>query len=166
MKRSCLFIIAPMLAFTFQCCKPQKNNPAVSEQPETLQTSSPSYAQELQMEKSIEPTITNEKSFEPNINTDMDTIRMYWVSFYSIGGGIDISKAEGFNALMQELEADGTVKVERVPWGREGEVDFCIDLLKLDSDRKQEIIRQIQLKLKDAKHVHQKLNGACKKRGR
>lgn len=155
-----------MLASSFQSCKPKKNAPAVSEKTEVRQSSSPSNPQELQMERPTELSNTNEKPAEPSKISAADTIRMYWVSFYSIGGGIDINKAESFNALMQELEADGTVKVERVPWGREGELDFCINFLKLSSERKQEIIQQIQSKLKDAKHVHQRLNGECKKRGR
>lgn len=155
-----------MLASSFQSCKPKKNAPAVSEKTEVRQSSSPSNPQELQMERPTELSNTNEKPAESNKISAADTIRMYWVSFYSIGGGIDINKAESFNALMQELEADGTVKVERVPWGREGELDFCINFLKLSSERKQEIIQQIQSKLKDAKHVHQRLNGECKKRGR
>lgn len=160
------FIIFLILTFTFQGCKPQKNNPVVAEQSETVKTSFQSNAQELIMEKPAEQSNMNEAISQPKTNTDMDTIQLYWVSFYSIGGGIEISKAESFNALMQELEADGTVKVERVPWGREGELDFCIDFLKLDSKRKEEIIQQIQSKLRGAKHVHQKLNGECKKRGR
>jgi hypothetical protein len=104
---------------------------------------------------------------KPATNEEIsDTLRRHWVSFYSIGGGIESQLAEQFNTLMQKMEAENRVKVERVPWGREGEVDFCIELLSKNAEQKREVLREIQEKLREAKRVHQKLNGECRRRGR
>jgi len=48
------------------------------------------------------------------------------VSFASIGAGIDDQTRAEFVALLERLGDD--VRYAEVPWGMEGEVDYCIDL--------------------------------------
>lgn len=111
-------------------------------------------------------TNNHTKPKSENRSESADTLKRHWVSFYSIGGGIESQLAEQFNGLLQKMETEGRVKVERVPWGREGEVDFCIELLANNPGQKREALREIQEKLKEAKRVHQKVNGECRRRGR
>ena len=56
------------------------------------------------------------------------------VSFISIGQGVDQKAIEQYNEFIAQFEKENNVKInlEKVPWGREGEVDYCIDLTGLD----------------------------------
>ena len=52
------------------------------------------------------------------------------VSFYSPGNGIDYKTANEFEDFLKSYVPK--VNYDIIHWGREGETDYCIDLLGLD----------------------------------
>ena len=93
-----------------------------------------------------------------------DTLVRYWVSFYSIGTGVDYASANSFFNWLDEEKGKGSIDFEKFRWGREGEVDACITLLQKTMDDKEAWISMAQARLAKAEHVHQKRNGICKTR--
>ena len=90
------------------------------------------------------------------------------VSFYSIGSGIDIAVAKEFDYLVkdfQEQYGDEFIS-EKVGWGREGEVDFCIQLDKLKSTVRESFKNRADTILKKAIRVHVSENAPCLHRRR
>jgi hypothetical protein len=88
------------------------------------------------------------------------------VSFYSIGAGIDAPIAQEFDYYVrdfQEQHAD-YFYAERVPWGREGEIDYCIQYPTLNKEKAQEFIRKTNEIISKSKMVHMTENGECKRR--
>lgn len=86
------------------------------------------------------------------------------LSFYSIGSGADWSIIAEFDRF---IERDTSIsarkaKVERVTWGREGEVDFCIDLTDLTDAEKKTFIEQSKEIANKAKYVHITENAPCR----
>ena len=69
-----------------------------------------------------------------NQNMKQNNIYSVVVSFISIGQGVDQKAIEQYNEFIAQFEKENKVKInlEKVPWGREGEVDYCIDLSGLD----------------------------------
>jgi hypothetical protein len=106
------FIIAVFLPFIFICCGTNpKNNVA-----------------------NLSTTTTDSGSVKPNnngnptvSNTKLDSNAI--VSFFSKGSGIDLSakeKTDVFLANFNKTNKTNLAAVER-RWGREGEVDYCIN---------------------------------------
>ncbi len=158
MKIHSIFLFA-LAVIGLNACKPKEKLTEESAAQGTVQTTTNSVSSPPSQKKEMNPKTAT--SQEPS-----DTLKRHWVSFYSIGGGIESQLADQFNSLLQKMEAENRVKVERVPWGREGEVDFCIELVSKNAELKRETLREIQEKLREAKRVHQKVNGECRRRGR
>lgn len=88
------------------------------------------------------------------------------VSFYSIGGGIDVKNAQSFDNFISEYKTQQgkSVAYERVPWGREGELDYCVSFSDLNSEETEQFIDASKAKIQDCKMVHFKINGECKRK--
>lgn len=86
------------------------------------------------------------------------------VSFYSIGAGINAPAHTALKNLITEFteERKLPVHVEKKPWGREGEVDYCIDLKDLTQKDRQEFINKAKQYLGSEKWVRIKENTACR----
>lgn len=48
------------------------------------------------------------------------------VTFFSKGGGIDREAKREFEELLASIQKDEKLKIEKVNWGREGEIDYVI----------------------------------------
>jgi len=80
----------------------------------------------------------------------------YLVSFYSPGDGIDHETASAFEAFLKEEISQKPEKLsfERVPWGREGELDFCIRIHSFNDQERSgfdQALRQVISKSKKVK---------------
>lgn len=86
------------------------------------------------------------------------------VSFYSIGTGINSQARNRFIEYISRYEKAKAVKLakEEVHWGREGEVDYCLQLKEIRPKERQKFILKIRSLLKNAKYVRIEENAPCK----
>jgi hypothetical protein len=101
----------------------------------------------------------DDKAFE-------DLPKRLLVSFYSIGGGIDLKNAQLFDNFMVAYKSSNgkSITYERVPWGREGELDYCIVFDGMSTSDIDEFIVSAKAKISDCKMVHFKLDEECKRK--
>ncbi len=90
------------------------------------------------------------------------------ISFYSIGSGRDVVAYQKFNAYMADYQKQKnlTIATEETPWGREGEVDYCMGLTELAEIEQREFITNLKSALTDAKWVHYFENAPCRNKRR
>lgn len=89
------------------------------------------------------------------------------VSFYSIGEGIDFIVYQEFELLIRQFEEDQKEKFifQRYPWGREGEIDFCIRLEKMSEEKQKSFIAEAGKITSRTKLVHVNHNAECRHKG-
>lgn len=87
------------------------------------------------------------------------------VSFFSVAYGIDHKAKAALDNLITEDTTTHKRKivVEKTPWGREGEVDYCIDLQYLEKKNQKEFINKTKALLSSSTLVHIKENEPCRK---
>ncbi len=86
----------------------------------------------------------------------------FTVSLYSIGTGIDqLAKNVVVNTIDKYTQKGYVISYSAVPWGREGEVDYCFELQKLDGKVYTSFFDEISALLKD-KQVHIKEKVPCR----
>ena len=88
------------------------------------------------------------------------------VMFYSIGEGVESEFVLAFEDSISAFSAriGKNIDYERTPWGREGEIDFCLQLNELSEVEKSLFISQTKSQLKKAKWVNVYENYPCKHR--
>lgn len=77
------------------------------------------------------------------------------LSFYSKGSGIDTQAKKDYFEYQEIFEKNNAIKLTttRNAWGREGEVDYKIDLTQLSAKQRKKFTSGLKNKLKD-KQVH------------
>lgn len=97
----------------------------------------------------------------PTTSNSGNTYR-FIVSFYSIGTGTNGAAIQQLDEFVKKYEAKNKVAVPYVPvrWGREGEVDYCFKLDKLNVQQQAAFITETKTLLKGAEHVNYKENAA------
>jgi hypothetical protein len=85
------------------------------------------------------------------------------VSFYSICCGIDHQAQENLDKFIKRYEKTKRKQLTKtaVPWGREGEVDYCLKLSELSPREQKRFIAKVRLLLKRSKLVHINEKVAC-----
>ncbi len=88
------------------------------------------------------------------------------VSFYSIGAGTEQKQIEKFeNFLTGYRQKTGkSISAEKTSWGREGELDFCLNLSEISSNDQLNFIRDAKEELKTARWVNFSENSPCRKK--
>ncbi len=81
------------------------------------------------------------------------------VSFYSKGEGIDYKSQLEYSSLLKKNESK--LNYEEVRWGREGEIDYCINLNNMSAQKKQEFISETRNLLSKSNLVHINENEQC-----
>lgn len=86
------------------------------------------------------------------------------VSFYSPGDGIDAAAVSKYDETIAKFEKENkvTISVEKAPWGREGEVDYCISLNDLSASKQKAFIDLTKQTLSTSTKVNILENCACK----
>jgi hypothetical protein len=74
------------------------------------------------------------------------------ISFYSIGGGINDKAVESLGEYLAQYKKD-KISIDTLPWGREGEVDYCLKFKDLTPEKKRSLIKGIRENLNKAEHV-------------
>ncbi|MBI4947812.1 MAG: hypothetical protein HY840_15590 [Bacteroidetes bacterium] len=81
------------------------------------------------------------------------------VSFYSTAGGID---PKAHNEFIKFLNAyPKKIAYTPTPWGREGEVDYCLKLSELSTRDQADFVKKINELLSNSKLVHITENAKC-----
>lgn len=86
------------------------------------------------------------------------------VSFYSPGDGIDAAAQAKYDEAIAQFEKDNKVKVtlDKAPWGREGEVDYCIRLDGFKASQQKSFIDMSKQLLSSSTKVNISENCDCK----
>ena len=121
----------------------------------TTPLSAETKADTLQIEDSTERT--------KNISSDSSTYR-FIVGFYSIGSGTETEQISKFKTFAGEYaqKIGKKISIEKFPWGREGEVDYCMHLENLSQDEQSDFISKTKDILKTAQWVHFFQNAECR----
>ena len=107
-----------------------------------------------------ENTYAREREEKPEEEKKEDrgdgAMRRVVVSFYSKGAGTDAAAINNFLDFVANFENHNQVKIspEKTPWGREGEVDYCMDLENMDSDMQAGFVVQMREILSQSQLVH------------
>lgn len=109
--------------------------------------------------KSNSKTVNNNSVTETQDTENFDLI----LSFISKASGIDYKLYEKANAIILEFNKKHNLEVdfEKVPWGREGEVDLCFKLKNLSTAQKNELISSFKTALGSTDMVHILYNQKC-----
>ena len=86
------------------------------------------------------------------------------VSFFSRGEGSDfkvIGEFENYLSEMKNKEGDQFI-FEAFPWGREGEMDYCIRLDALSEHEKNLFFKEAERIASSSKLVHLRRNAECR----
>ncbi len=88
---------------------------------------------------------------------DQNETKYLVITFKSIGSGID---RDSQTALDNYLEKKG-LEAEKYHWGREGEVDYCINLDTLSQDEKEKRLKEINEILQNGSWIDIKEDIIC-----
>lgn len=102
-------------------------------------------------------------SIQPSGSTQEKTYR-YIVSFYSVASGPDRDGMTAFEKWVEtySTEHKSTISVEKISWGREGEMDYCYTLDGLSKDDQAAFIIAAKGQLSNVKQVNTFENEPCK----
>jgi len=128
---------------------PSKEQPASETKPESPVSTEPGTDKD-----------SNEKSSQKAENELYRVV----VSFYSKGEGIDEKALINFSNFLQYFQEQYkiTIPFQKTPWGREGEVDYCVDLKNLDFEKQNLFLLQTREILIQSQLVHIVENAPCK----
>jgi hypothetical protein len=94
--------------------------------------------------------------------TTNNSDQYFTVSLYSPGDGIDQeAKRIVLNTVEVYTKKGYTISYTSVPWGKEGEVDYCFALQKLDTKVYQQFFNELSTLLKD-RRVHITEKATCR----
>ncbi len=85
------------------------------------------------------------------------------VSFISIGEGTDLNAKKMLDEHLVQWRNKSAREIhyEEVPWGREGEVDFCFPLIELNQSQQTQFISELKSKYNNNRLVELAENEAC-----
>jgi len=86
------------------------------------------------------------------------------VSFYSRGEGIDDVAVGAFKNFISDFQSNqpNTITVEETPWGREGEIDYCIQFTGNNAAFQTDFVATIKSLLIDCQLAHILENNICR----
>lgn len=100
---------------------------------------------------------------QPVAGDDIQPLNNLVVSFYSTGSGINYKAVLELEKFMSNYSESTKTPIhyKKIPWGREGEVDYCIELSAWDINAKAKFISQVKEKLSGVQ-VHINENYPCR----
>ena len=157
-----IYLITPIFLI-FSCKNAEKSTQASNPQIETspqVETPSKNSDTEKKDELKSKDSSTGQNEIPQPENYSLV------VSFYSIGSGIDRPIAQEFDYLVKDFQEQfgEDFIAERVSWGREGEVDYCIQLGKLKPTASASFKSRADIILSKTERVHSKENAPCIRR--
>ncbi len=152
------FAIVLIAVVTFSC-----KSKSVSTESDINNTNNTPKVVKIDEPKAI---VISDLKHEVQPNSETPELYSLIVSFYSIGAGIDVTIAREFDFYIrdfQEQHGDYFFS-ERVTWGREGEVDYCIQFPTLNKEKAREFMSKATEITAKSKMVHMNENAECKRR--
>jgi hypothetical protein len=115
--------------------------------------------------KANESINSKDENFATQPTYSEENIASLIVSFISIGSGIDSKSKRDFLEIVQQYTSDYPDKIEysEIFWGREGEVNYCLFLGKLNTYDQELIKNNIREMLSKSKLVRLIENAPCSK---
>lgn len=88
------------------------------------------------------------------------------IVFFSAASGIDHKASKSLEELIATYsqEAGINVNYEKIPWGREGETDYCLELTELSPEQQADFVSRTRKLLETAEHVNIRENAPCRHR--
>ncbi len=92
-----------------------------------------------------------------------DTYR-FIASFYSVAAGPEADQIQKFETFLADYsqKIGRHIEVKEVNWGREGEVDYCLQLSEIASFDQEKFIAEAKSALRNATRVNFSENAPCK----
>lgn len=108
-------------------------------------------------------TQTQAQASQPPAPAGPNTMFRLVVSFYSKGEGIDYKMRQKFEGFMADAQATRKLNLNplSVPWGREGEVDFCLMLNELTPRQQKDLVAEIKNMMEGHELVRVSENSRC-----
>jgi hypothetical protein len=131
--RQVLFFPLCLILLT-SACGPSRNT---SESANNAAVDSPAV-------NSVPPTTPDQP--KEQVSTDVNKLRAcrVMVTFISIGEGTDREAKGNLDRVTSPYLEKGKLEMETIPWGREGEVDYCFMLNNLSGAEQQKFISDLK----------------------
>ena len=153
-------IIFIMAIASFISCKSHKET-AEATPPAPVTNDAPKGNAIVTSDAKSETLITNPGDAK---QTSDDFVYRLIVSFISIGEGTDPAARETMDSFLKEYQASNgkAIHYQPVPWGREGEADFCFPLIELNPKEQIVFINDLKERFKNRPLVQFTENEACR----
>lgn len=95
---------------------------------------------------------------------DTTTVENFTVVFFSIGEGTDSEARNNFEKFVDEFQKEHNFifNMKKIPWGREGEVDYCFVFDNVTGELKNKFVTKVKEMLSTNKLVHLFKNKECR----
>ena len=154
MKVIAIVILLPFALFNFNCSGSKKT----SKNAEQTSVANANNAGEHNSNKENSSVSKNENKVSENNNSTSQEKKLFrfTVSFISKGAGIDFQMRQKYDAFINDFETRNKTKiiVNKASWGREGEIDYCIEF----TDLKKEVIESFISESKAVLNTSDRIN--------
>lgn len=95
---------------------------------------------------------------------DTAAVAKFTVVFFSIGEGTDSEERNSFENFVDEFQKENKFifNMKKIPWGREGEVDYCFIFDNVTEEMKNKFVNKVKEMLSTNKLVHLFENKDCR----
>lgn len=164
MKSIYLCLLIPIAMSTYNCSGSKKsasNDSTVVKNENTAQT-------EDNKVKTENTTQTENKESNASKSTapksEEKKIFLFTVSFISKGAGTDFQIRQKYDAFITDFETRNNVKVtiNKAPWGREGEMDYCIEFTNINKETTEKFITESKALLSVSDRINIGENTHCR----
>lgn len=111
-----------------------------------------------------DPVLMNDVVLLKVPEKDTITVAKFTVVFFSIGQGTDSEARNNFEKFVDGFQKENTFifNMKKIPWGREGEVDYCFVFDNVTEEIKNKFINKVKELLSTNKLVHLFENKDCR----
>jgi hypothetical protein len=108
-------------------------------------------------------SVTAENKSNMTSNNEKKVFR-FTVSFISKGAGTDYQIKQKYDAFITDFETRNKVKltINKAPWGREGETDYCFELNELNNEIVEKFITESKALLSTSDRINIGENTNCR----
>lgn len=111
-------------------------------------------------------TVKTENPENKNTKATEDGTKLYrfTVSFISKGAGTDYQIRQKYDAFVTDFETRNKVKIaiSKASWGREGEIDYCIEFTNINKEITENFIQESKALLKSSDRINIGENTHCR----
>ncbi len=162
MKSIYLCLLIPVAMSTYNCSGSKKtaNKDKVVKTENTVKTDNSVKTTNTEKTENTENTVTkNTTSTE-----DGKKLFRFTVSFISKGAGTDYQIRQKYDAFVTDFETRNKVKIiiNKAAWGREGEMDYCIEFTNINKEITEKFIAESKALLSASDRINIGENTHCR----